>query len=257
LRPLYLLSMTTTRWRDLAFGAAVHGARFGVILGGLAIAPLIGIPGWYAGLFVNVLCCLFAAGLVTYYKLWQRIGITRRWAGRGAALFLLVLLAEALSWILPTGLDISPPGVALWALTLLLVGFNEELISRGVVLERLSRSYSAVPAVVLTGALFGLQHLSLFATTGRGTYDVLTNVLLSGVVGFAMAAFQYRFHWILPLILIHALADFTAIHARDPHGDAFAVGTAVVFIGFGILALRTGQNRSSQRRTTPVRTSGG
>ncbi|WP_147394336.1 CPBP family intramembrane glutamic endopeptidase [Arthrobacter cheniae] len=230
--------MMTTRGSDLAFGAAVHVGRFGVILGGLALAPLIGIQGWYAGLFVNVLCCLFAAGLVTYFGLWSRIGITRLWAGRAAALLVVLLLLEALVWILPAGLDITSPGASLWVVTLLLVGFNEELISRGVVLERLSRSYRAAPAVILTGALFGLQHLSLFATTDRGTFDILTNVLLSGVVGFAMAAFQYRFHWILPLILVHALADFTAIHTREPHGDAFAAATAIVFVGIGVLALR-------------------
>lgn len=242
--------MTSQQVRDLAFGGAVHLGRFGVILGGLVVAPLIGITGWYAGLFVNALCCTYAAALVTYYRLWPRIGIGRFWGGRAAALFLLVLLAESLSWVLPAGLDIAPPGAALWALTLLLVGFNEELVSRGVVLERLRRSLTAVPAVALTGALFGLQHLSLFATTGRDTYDILTNVLLSWIVGFAMAAFQYRFRWILPLILIHALADFTAIHAREPHGDGFAVGTAIVFVVLGAVILRT-RDGSGLRRTTP------
>jgi membrane protease YdiL (CAAX protease family) len=244
--------MTRAQATDLLFAVAVHLARFGVIIGGLALAPLLGIGGWYAGLFVNGLCCVFAAALVTRYRLWNRIGITRLWAGRSAAVFLLVLLAEALSWLLPAGLDVAPPGVALWVLTLLLVGFNEELISRGVVLERLGLRFRAVPAVVLTGALFGLQHLSLFATTGRGTYDILTNVLLSGVVGFAMAAFQYRFHWILPLVLVHALADFTAIHAREPHGDVFAALTGVMFVVLGVVMLR-GRASSTARaaeRTT-------
>ena len=231
--------MTAPQVRDLGFAAAVHLVRFGVIVGGLAVAPLLGIGGWYAGLFVNGLCCIFAAALVTRLGLWRTIGITRLGAGLPAALFLLVMLAEALSWVLPAGLDVAPPGAALWALTLLLVGFNEELISRGVVLETLGRSFSAVPAVVLTAALFGLQHLSLLATTSRGAYDVLTNVLLSGLVGFAMAAFQYRFHWILPLILVHALADFTAIHAREPHGDLFAALTGVLFVTLGVLILRT------------------
>jgi hypothetical protein len=105
--------MTTTRGSDLAFGVAVHLGRFSVILGGLALAPLIGVQGWYAGLFVNLLCCLSAAGLVTYFGLWSRIGITRLWAGRTAALFVIVLLLEALVWILPAGLDITPPGASL------------------------------------------------------------------------------------------------------------------------------------------------
>lgn len=55
---------------------------------------------------------------------------------------------------------------------MLLVGVNEELVSRGVVLERMRRSFGPYAAVGITAALFGLQHLSAFATTGRGGYDI-------------------------------------------------------------------------------------
>ena len=67
--------------------------------------------------------------------------------------------------MLPVGLVEEPPGFGLWALTLLLVGFNEELISRGVVLERSRRGFGPYSAVTLAPALFGLQHHSAFATT--------------------------------------------------------------------------------------------
>jgi membrane protease YdiL (CAAX protease family) len=186
-----------------------------------------------------LLCSIYAAVLVTHYRLWNAIGIRRLWKGRTATLFLLVPLAESLAWILPDGLALVPPGFGLWALTLLLVGFNEELISRGLVLHRLRESFGTFPAVILTGALFGLQHLSLFATSDRGTYDIVTNILMSATVGFAFAAFQYRFRWIWPLIILHAFADFTAIWARSPHGDLFAAGTAVIFMAYGVLVLRT------------------
>lgn len=135
-------------------------------------------------------------------------------------------------------MSMVPPGFGLWSLTLILVGFNEELISRGLVLHRLSASFGAFTAVILTGSLFGLQHLSLLATSDRGTYDILTNVLISATVGFALAAYQYRFGWIWPLILLHAFADFTAIWATSPHGDLFAAATAVVFVIYGVLILR-------------------
>lgn len=223
---------------DLSFGVMVHAGRFAVIMLALWVAPALGIGGWYMGLFVNIVCCAYAVALVSYYRLWHVIGVGVPWRGRTAALLLLVPLAEALMWVLPRGLVEQPPGWGLWALTLLLVGFNEELISRGVVLNRLRRSFSAYPAVILTAALFGLQHLSAFATTGRGTWDILSNVAVSACYGFALAAFQYRFAWIWPLMLIHALADFTTILARDQHGDAVVVITLMVFIGFGVALLR-------------------
>ena len=145
---------------------------------------------------------------------------------------------------MPDGLDVRPPGAALWALTLLLVGFNEELVSRGLVLDRMQRAFAPWLAVLFTAALFGLQHLSAFATSSRGAYDVLTNVLVSGCYGFALAAFQLRFAWILPLILLHASADFTTILSASGHGDAVVAGTLVVFIALGIVLLR-GRPRST------------
>ena len=224
--------------RALGFGVAVHVARFGVIVAGLAIAPLLGITGWYAGLFVNALCTIYAAGLVTWLGLWGRLGLDLRWRGWLAAAAILVLAAEVLLWLVPDGLDVRPPGAALWALTLLLVGVNEELVSRGVVLDRMQRAFNPWLAVLLTAALFGLQHLSAFATSSRGAYDVLTNVLVSGCYGFALAAFQLRFAWILPLILLHASADFTTILSAAGHGDAVVAVTLVLFVGLGIVLLR-------------------
>ena len=210
-----------------------------MIILGLAVAPLLGIGGWYQGLFVNVLCGLFAVGLVTYLRLWRKVGFTTLWRGRAAGILLLIPLSEALLWMLPAGLIEQPPGFGLWAVTLLLVGFNEELISRGVVLERMRRSFGAYSSVAITAALFGLQHLSAFATTDRGAYDVLTNVLVSACYGFALAAFQFRFAWIWPLILIHGLADFTTILTSDGLSDAAVVVTLVLFLAYGILVIRT------------------
>lgn len=222
----------------VGFGIAVHVARFSVIMLGLELAPLLGITGWYSGLFTNALCVAFAAALVTYLGLWGRIGATTVWRGREAGLLLLVPLGEALLWLLPNGLVEEPPGFGLWALTLLLVGLNEELISRGVVLERLRGAFNPYAAVTITAALFGLQHLSAFATTSRGAYDIVTNVLVSACYGFALAAFQLRFAWIVPLILIHGLADFTTILTSGGLSDLAVVGTLILFLTYGILVIR-------------------
>ena len=215
----------------------MHVARFGVIMGALWIAPLLGITGWYMGLFANAVCALFAIALVTYFGLWRKIGFLTASRGRTAIVLLSIPVAEAVIRALPTGLIDEAPGFGLWSLTLLLVGFNEELISRGVVLERMRTNFSPIWAVAITAALFGLQHLSAFATTGRDSFDILTNVLASASYGFALAAFQFRFSWIWPLILIHAVADLTSIVGRTYYGDLFAAATCVVFVVYGVFVL--------------------
>lgn len=206
-------------------------------MGALALAPLLGISGWYLGLAANVACVIFAVVLVSVRGLWSRSGLFSLWRGRTAALLILPFVIEVLLWAVPGGLIERPPGFGLWALTLLMVGLNEELTSRVVVLERMRKSFGVATAVALTGVLFGLQHLSAFATSTRTVDDVLLNVLVSACYGIGLAAFQFRFRWVLPLVLVHGGADFTTILSANPLPDAVIVITCVVFLATAVLTL--------------------
>jgi membrane protease YdiL (CAAX protease family) len=243
--------MTSDQGRALLFGVVVHAARFGIIVGTLAAAASVGVSGWYLGLIANVVCVLFAAALVTWRRQWRASGILVAWRGRTALLFLFPLIIEVLLWAVPAGLENRPPGFGLWALTLLLVGINEELISRVVVLERMRASFPAGLAVAVTAALFGLQHLSALATTDRAFEDVALNVVVSGCYGAALAAFQFRFRWIWPLILIHAGADFTTILTTQPLGDPTVAVTLVMFLGLAVALVRNGSGPKRAQFTRP------
>ena len=230
--------MGIQRWRAIGFGVGVHAARFGVIMVTLVVAPLVGISGWYVGLAANVACVIFAVALVTVKKLWRASGILVAWRGPRALLLLMPLVIEVLMWTVPAGLVERPPGYGLWALSLLMVGLNEELTSRVVVLERMRVAFGPRAAVSVTAALFGLQHLSALATTSRALDDVLLNVLVSACYGFALAGFQYRFRWLGPLVVLHAAADFTTILTGRPVPDPIIAVTLLVFIAIGLIALR-------------------
>lgn len=119
-----------------------------------------------------------------------------------------------------------------------MVGLNEELTSRVVVLERMRKSFGAVTVVALTGILFGLQHLSAFATSTRTVDDVILNVLVSACYGIGLAAFQFRFRWVLPLVLVHGGADFTTTLSANMLPDAVVAVTCVVFLATAALTLR-------------------
>lgn len=227
------------RWA-LADAAGVQLLRFLVMLATLEIAGAAGISGWYLGLVTNVVVTVFAVVLVTRRGLWHRIGATTAWRSWAALLVLLPLVLEAVSWALPAGLREQSPGYLLWACTLLLVGVNEELISRGVVLSRLQEAYRPLWAVTLTAALFGLQHLSAFALTSRQAGDILGNVALSAVAGFAWASYQQRYRWIWPLVLVHATADFTTLLSARPLPDVLVGVAHVLLLTFGLVLLRAG-----------------
>jgi len=216
----------------------IHVLRFAVIAITLGIAGVAGVSGWALGLVANLAVTCLAVILMTRRRLWHSSGMTTAWRSRAAGLAVLPLAFEAITWALPAGVTAQAPGFALWALALLLVGVNEELISRGVVLGRLRLAYRPIVAVGATAALFGLQHLSALALTSRATGDVLGNVALSAIYGFALAAFQMRFRWLWPLIMVHALADWVTILASAALPDLAIAGTHLALLAFGLLLLR-------------------
>jgi hypothetical protein len=137
------------QWRAIGFGTAIHLARFCVILATLALAPLVGVSGWYLGLTANVACVVFAVVLVSVRGLWRTSGLGVAWRGRRALLLLLPRLVEVLLWAVPAGLVPRAPGFGPWAFSLLLVGINEELTSRVVV-----RAPLPDPVIVVTLVVF-------------------------------------------------------------------------------------------------------
>jgi membrane protease YdiL (CAAX protease family) len=228
----------STRRRALGVAVTVQVSRFLVLLAAVLLAPSVGISGWFIGLAANVACTVFAVVLVTRFRLWGRIGWSWRPRGRRSLLWLSPFVVEALLWTVPAGIVDRPPGIGLWSLSLLLVGVNEELTSRGVILSRLERAFPPGAAVAITAALFGLQHLSAFATTSRGGVDIVGNVLASACFGVALGAYQSRFRWIVPLILAHAVLDVTAILGTRSFGDLAVVVMSVAYVAVGVVILR-------------------
>lgn len=221
----------------LADAVGIHVLRFLVMLVVLPIAGALGVEGWYLGLVANVAVSVLASVLMTTRRLWRSSGATVAWRSWAALVVLVPLMFEVVSWALPGGLEERAPGYLLWTLTLVLVGFNEELISRGVVLSRLREVYRPVWAVALTAVLFGLQHLSAFALTSRAAGDILGNVALSAVSGFALAAFHWRYRWIWPLIVVHATADLTTLLAAEPLPDVLVAAAHVLLLTLGVMVL--------------------
>ena len=212
----------------------------------LEVAPLVGITGWYAGLAVNVAITLLAAAIMTRRGLWVSTGMVVPWRS-GLALAAPGAVRHRGSRLGPArgrgGRRARPCSVAAHTD----VGrANEEMFSRGIVLTSLRRAYQPLPAVAITGALFGLQHFSALVLTSRGFEDVMTNVLLSATFGFALAAYQFRFAWLWTLALIHGLADWTTVLTANPLPD-WAIGVVHTFyLGFGLWLVRAAPRTSGR-----------
>lgn len=120
-------------------------------------------------------------------------------------------------------------------MTTLFVGFNEEVLFRGIILRQLHPERHPYRAIVISAALFSSFHLLnliAFIPLSAMVFQ-LGNTFLYGLF-FALIALKLNNLW--PLIFFHALWDFSSI-AADVLNVNLAIPNLVtqVFVALAIL----------------------
>ena len=127
-------------------------------------------------------------------------------------LFTLLNLEEVISGKLE--IDTSWPGlIILFILLNLSIGFAEEVMARGVVLNLLLRKWGdsrqgVYGAVLVSALLFGAAHLFNLITGHLPPLAALTQIGYSIAFGVVFAACFLRNNSIWPVIIMHAAVDF-------------------------------------------------
>lgn len=191
------------------------------------------LPSMWLGMAVNVGLAALSIALLTALGWWRRVGFipVRKWQNR---LFLLPLLALVVFLALVDGVWSIGLEVAALALVLtLVIGFAEETLFRGVILEAL-RVRGAMAAVVGSSLLFAATHA--LNAVGGDPIHVAVQIVTALGVGVALGALRIRTGTILPLILIHAAIDFVGFTASNGYGVATAVDPVRVGVELGIAA---------------------
>jgi hypothetical protein len=199
----------------------------------------------------KIVLCGLAVVLLTGLRWWRRAGFltlpSRRdlaWLAPPALLVLAALVAVVVAGPVP----MEPTLVLAFAIVALGTGFSEEALFRGVLLESL-RPRGAVWAIIGTTVAFAAIHLA--GLMGGATLDAtLAQVLLGGLpFGLAFAGLRLATRSIWPLVVIHAVNNFTS-YLMSGHWAAvtqdmsrFALvgvlqlGLVVVLVGYGVWSL--------------------
>jgi membrane protease YdiL (CAAX protease family) len=131
------------------------------------------------------------------------------------------------------GSDILPEALWWMAAVALLIGFNEELLFRGIWLRAMRVNGRGEGRVAIYTALaFGLFHITniLLNTPGAG----FGQVFHATVIGFALYLWRRGTTWVFPAMLIHALwnfAIFVALYDLSPSEAGAVVQTNLILIG--------------------------
>jgi membrane protease YdiL (CAAX protease family) len=194
----------------------------------------------------------FALLLALFFTLtgsWRRFGFTGGIAWRYWPALLPIWLAAAVSAV--QGIDVPEPlRLAGWFAVSLAVGFGEEGIFRGVILEAIRDAGTSAGrerrAIVLSALLFGLAHLG--AITAADPHIVIGQAAFATGIGLALAWVRLAGGSIWPALIAHTVLDFFGIATSDgiaeamrysPSGFAYILGMAgFTLIWGGVLASR-------------------
>lgn len=140
-----------------------------------------------------------------------------------------------ISFSLASALLLDAPGplrapwqIAVFFVTMLLVGVAEEWLFRGVIAQTLLETFGTGragvwKAVVLSGVLFGGAHLTNLM--GSAPLGVLVQCATAGVLGMLLAAVYYRTGNIWVTVFIHAYMDVAGLLTSGLYGTQSFSGT--------------------------------
>ena len=188
----------------------------------LGVEKLISLP---VGLLLSAVLLVFLKtnGLAATYGLCRPGRPTRE------TLFYLplVLLLTANLWF---GVRLNASGVetVLYILTMLFVGFLEEVIFRGLLFEAMRRDNERA-AILVSSVTFGIGHIiNLINGSGAELVPNLLQVVYATAAGFLFVMLYCRTQSLIVPIVTHGIFNALSVFAAPPPTPAWRVGSALV-----------------------------
>ena len=120
-------------------------------------------------------------------------------------------------------------------LTMLLIGFVEEMLFRGFLFNGLKEEEGTTKAIIISAITFGIGHLvNLFS--GQATFHTLLQVFFAIAWGFIFTMVYHKCGCLWPCIIGHGLIDAFSIISQDT-GKAdmrFMIATIVGSIAYSL-----------------------
>jgi membrane protease YdiL (CAAX protease family) len=209
---------------------------------------LVGTIAYFLGLsnmalygLANLGLTLIVIVLLTRLKWWSTIGF-KPLHRQGDLPHFFVLLVPMVLNLIP-GLQIESVVYVSGALLIaLMVGFAEETIFRGLMLQAL-KPLGHWRAAIITALLFGLTH-AMNALTGKSMLESMVQIGYAVAIGFAYAALALKKDVLWLLILAHFLTDFVYFIQKpgfslSPFWQSFLVISLTVgFTAYGIFMMQ-------------------
>ena len=171
-----------------------------------------------ASVYMLLTLIVFAAGIIAFVKmnhLEEKYGLAGWPKDTKKYLFFIPM------WVLATGNiwdGYSPScqgsSLVFALLSMILVGFVEEMIFRGFLFRAMLGENKAVVAVIVSAVTFGIGHIvNLF--TGQASFETVMQILFAISWGFILTMVCYKSGSIIPCIIAHSAIDALSVIGAD------------------------------------------
>ena len=208
----------------------------------LVLTPLKGNFGLDSAAMLTALI-LFTAGICAFVgrnHLAEKYGLTGWPKDMRRYLFFIPM------WILATGnlwdgFALSYQGVSLViaVLSMILIGFVEEMIFRGFLFRAMLKNGNRAAAIIVSSVTFGIGHIiNLFA--GQANFDTVMQVIFAVSWGFILTMVFYKCKSLIPCIIAHAMIDVFSLFGAENRlvDQIYILATIIVGIVYCIYLSR-------------------
>lgn len=151
----------------------------------------------------------------------------------------LILLASTNLWG-GVRMNFSVLETILYVISMICVGFLEEIIFRGFLFQALAKDNVKI-AIIISSITFGIGHI-VNLLRGAALGETLLQIAYAVAAGFLFTVIFYKGRSLLPCILVHSTINVLSTFANEtaPLQDMIAAGfMCVVSFGYGLYILFT------------------
>ena len=199
-----------------------------------------------AGIF-KLFPALFHVGLAVFILVWvKRNGVSEkyglflpRYRLSQAWFFLPLVLVASHKVVFSPTLRYAPVESVLFVVSMLCVGFLEEIIFRGFLFRAMEKKNLA-RAVVISAITFGIGHI-VNLINGQDLLETFGQIIFAVIVGFALVILFYKGRSLVPCIVFHSVFNSLSVISNENAqmqalggpvaATAILVGASAVLLG--------------------------
>lgn len=182
---------------------------------------------------VCIVFVLFIIGFIKKYNLSEQYGLCSFKGSQKNYLYFIPLgfITSVNLWN-GVAINISAFEIVLFIISMLCVGFIEEIIFRGFLFKAMSRD-NIKSAVFVSSITFGMGHI-VNLLNGRDLIPTLLQTCYAAAIGFMFTIIFYKGKSLWPCIIAHGILNSLAIFAVQ-RTQMFSIITAIVLCAISLL----------------------